>query len=111
MSKKKKNGAITLKQFLHKKKNPVYYDLFEYHQQQPQKVKRIIKKFEKKLINGMSYKEVALFLDELEKINYTFEYGLDSEPYALRHKSIPLYQVYGFNDNAIVDFPSDFFDL
>lgn len=98
MSKKKKNRVITLKEFLHKKKNPVYYDLFEYHQQQPRKVKRIIKKFEKKLINGMSYKEIALFLGELEKINYTFEYGLNGEPYALRHKSISLNHVYGFSD-------------
>lgn len=96
MSKKKKNGAITLKQFLHKKKNPVYYDLFEYHQQQPKKVKKILQKFKKKLINGMSYKDCSQLQIELEKINYTFEYGLNAEPYALRRVGINIEQMYGF---------------
>jgi hypothetical protein len=31
-----------------------------------------------------TYKELSRILSEVEKLGYTFEYGLDAEPYGLR---------------------------
>lgn len=58
-------------------------DLFENYEQQPENLKTILKKYE----NGeFDYIECENLLKEVESIGYTFEYGLDAEPYDLHKK-------------------------
>ncbi len=56
-------------------------DLFENYDNQPKKLSDILNKFD---LENMSYKSCEEMLKEVEKIGYTFDYGLDSEPYNLR---------------------------
>ena len=35
-------------------------------------------------IDGLEYKQCEAFLKEVQALGYTFEYGLDAEPYGLR---------------------------
>jgi len=60
-------------------------NLFEHYDQQSKSLKIIcdnyLKKFES---NGLTYSECSEFLNEVENIGYTFDYGLDAEPFNLR---------------------------
>ena len=60
-------------------------DLFKHYQEQPADLKLIcdkwLQKFDK---DGLNYYECETFLNEVEKLGYTFEYGLDSEPFNLQ---------------------------
>jgi len=59
-------------------------DLFEHYEEMPSHLTAICDKWtEKHLDEGLSYIDCADFLKELEAIGYTFEYGLDAEPYGL----------------------------
>lgn len=57
--------------------------LFEHHEDQPPKLKKLLEKWEDKFIEGINYNELENLKKECEKIGYTFEYGLDAEPYNL----------------------------
>ena len=46
----------------------------------------------------MDYKDTEKFLKEVESVGYTFDYGLDNEPYALRPKGVELSQVEGYEE-------------
>jgi hypothetical protein len=43
-----------------------------------------------------TYKELSRILIEVEKLGYTFDYGLDAEPYGLRLISVKLTDLIGF---------------
>jgi len=54
-------------------------DLKEYYDA-PKDVRKILDSFD---FEGDAYKECDRLLNELEPLGYTFEYGLDGEPYNL----------------------------
>lgn len=56
-------------------------DLFEDYEDQPEEVSAILSKYE---LEDNDYDILEQLLGELEEIGYTFEYGLDAEPYDLR---------------------------
>jgi len=58
-------------------------DLFEYYEEQPQELKEICERWQDRAVNGLDYNECADFLKEVQAVGYTFEYGLDAEPYGL----------------------------
>ena len=59
----------------------------------PEEVKAILDSFD---FEGDAYKECDRLLDELEPHGYTFDYGLDGEPYNL-YKLITIKQRNNFN--------------
>ena len=81
-------------------------DLFEHYEDQPAYLKIICDKWQQKLEeDGLDYKNCKSFLNEVEKIGYTFEYGLDAEPFNLRkldhekHEDPFFGELYGDYDN------------
>ena len=91
--------GITGKQYKYNKGG--YVDLFEEYEQQPAQVRAIYDKYQDKIIDGdFDYSDSAEFLKEMESIGYTFEYGLDNEPYGLRPIDIPLNQLEGYEEFA-----------
>ncbi len=56
-------------------------DLFEDYENQPEEVSAILSKYE---MEDNDYDVLEQLLAELKEIGYTFEYGLDGEPYDLR---------------------------
>lgn len=56
-------------------------DLFENIEALPEDLKAIINKYAD---DSMSYDTCELFLKEVEKVGYTFEYSLDAQPFGLR---------------------------
>lgn len=82
-------------------KGGVIVDLFEEYEQQPAQVRVIYDKYEDKIIDGdYDYSDSAEFLKEMQKIGYTFEYGLDNEPYGLRPIGVSLNQLEGYEEYA-----------
>jgi hypothetical protein len=60
-------------------------DLFEQYDLQPAKVRKITNKYAKKYEEeGSSYELNKKMLAELNKVGYTFDYGLDGDPFNLR---------------------------
>jgi len=60
-------------------------DLFEQYDKQPKKLSKIVEKYEERYADGdMDYKDTEKFLKEVNAIGYTFDAGLDNEPYNLR---------------------------
>jgi len=47
----------------------------------------------------MDYDEIAEFLDEVESVGYTFDSGLDAQPYGLRPVGVNLNQLKGWEDS------------
>jgi hypothetical protein len=90
---------ITGKQYKYNKGGMV--DLFEEYEQQPPEVRVIYDKYQDKIIDGdFDYSDSAEFLKEMESIGYTFEYGLDNEPYGLRPIGVSLNQLEGYEEYA-----------
>lgn len=56
-------------------------DLFEDYEDQPEEVSAILSNYE---LEDNDYDILEQLLAELEEVGYTFEYGLDGEPYDLR---------------------------
>lgn len=73
-------------------------DLFEYYEEQPKELKTICDKWQEKSVDGLSYIDCEDFLEEVEAIGYTFNYGLDAEPHGLRLIGIELNQLKGWED-------------
>ena len=65
------------------KKKTKGIDLFEDYQDIPLKVQKVLDKYQEDIEDG-DYKGLEKALKELEKIGYTFEYGLDGIAYDLR---------------------------
>jgi hypothetical protein len=60
-------------------------DLFENYNKQPKELAEIVDFYMAKYDEGeMDYQDTKNFLKEVEAIGYTFDYGLDNEPYGLR---------------------------
>jgi hypothetical protein len=57
-------------------------DYFEFYEDQPENVKAILRKYD--FEDGLNYDELGKVKNELESIGWTFDYGLDAEPYDLR---------------------------
>ena len=55
-------------------------DLFENHEDQPQVLKEILSKFN---LDEMTYDDIDTMLTEVREIGFTFEYGLDAQPFNL----------------------------
>jgi hypothetical protein len=73
--------------------------LFEDYENQPKELKAICDKYMEKYANGkMNYKKTAKFLKKVEKIGYTFDAGLDNEPYGLRLIGTELNELQGFEE-------------
>lgn len=63
-------------------------DLFEDYESQPKNLSEIVEKYEERYLDGdMDYEDTKKFLKEVNAIGYTFDYGLDNEPYDLRKMS------------------------
>lgn len=71
-------------------------DLFETPELIPVNVKRVLDTFD---FYGNPYWELERIQKQVEKLGYTFDYGLDAEPYALRPIDIELNQIEGYEDN------------
>jgi hypothetical protein len=60
-------------------------DLFENYDKQPKELAEIVDFYMNKFNDGdYDYEDSKNFLNEVEAIGYTFDYGLDNEPYNLR---------------------------
>ena len=59
-------------------------DLFEDYKRQPKKLSEIVNFYMDKFNEGDYDYQDKNFLKEVEAIGYTFDYGLDNEPYGLR---------------------------
>lgn len=60
-------------------------DLFENYNKQPKKLAEIVENYMSKFEEGdYDYQDSKNFLKEVEAVGYTFDYGLDNEPYGLR---------------------------
>lgn len=59
-------------------------DLFEHPECIPDEVQTVLNKFEKKMIDGMTYKDCASLVIKLQVVGYTCDYYLDAQPYFLR---------------------------
>jgi len=78
----KEDGGMMAKGGMAKKKTKGI-DLFEDYQDIPPKVQKVLDKYQEDIEDG-DYKGLEKALKELEKIGYTFEYGLDGIAYDLR---------------------------
>jgi hypothetical protein len=63
--------------------NIQYYDLFDYYDKQPEELQKITIAYASKL-DELSYDELREFEDAVNKIGYTFDWGLDAIPFGLR---------------------------
>ena len=59
-------------------------DYFENYEQLPEKVQELYFSWGKRLESGAEYEDLKQMLSEFEANGYTFDYGLDAEPYDLR---------------------------
>lgn len=77
-------------------------DLFQAYQEQPDYLKSILAKYEPDLAEGntLQYHILESMLADVQAVGYTFDYGLDGEPFALRPIGIPINQLEGFEDFA-----------
>jgi hypothetical protein len=73
-------------------------DLFETPETLPIELKKILDKYESKLINGLHYDEVAALHHEVLAIGYTFDSGLDACPFGLRTLGTELNELEGYED-------------
>ena len=71
-------------------------DLFETPHLIPHEVQAVLETFSE---DANSYWELARIQKQVEKLGYTFDYGLDAEPYYLRLIDIELNQIEGYEDN------------
>ena len=60
-------------------------DLFEQYEKQPKELAEIVERYEQRYADGeMNYQDTNRFLKEVNEIGYTFDYGLDNEPFGLK---------------------------
>jgi hypothetical protein len=56
-------------------------DYFEYYEEIPEAVQQILETYDEDAPNG--YAELNRLLEEVQQIGWTFDYGLDAEPFDL----------------------------
>ena len=77
----------------------IYKDLFEDYENQPAELSEIVSAYMEKFEEGdYDYEDSKKFLAEVEAIGYTFDYGLDNEPYGLRPIGVELSQIEGYEE-------------
>ena len=59
-------------------------DLFQQPHKIPKKISKIFDRYWKRYEGYMDYKDTANMLKEVELKGYTFDYGLDNEPFGLQ---------------------------
>jgi len=59
-------------------------DLFEHYSEQPPELMAICERWGDKSLDGLTYKDCANFLSEVEAVGFTFDYYLDAEPFDLK---------------------------
>jgi hypothetical protein len=59
-------------------------DLFEHYERLPDNVQELYFSWGDRLADGAEYEDLKQMLLEFEELGYTFDYGLDAEPYDLR---------------------------
>lgn len=57
-------------------------DLFEFHEEQPEELKAILKAYEN--FEELDYQQLEMIQKECKKIGFTFDFYLDAQPYNLR---------------------------
>lgn len=75
--------------------NGKYDDLFESYKDQPKELQEILEKYN---LDDADYITLQQMLKEVESVGYTFDYGLDCEPFALRFITVKLSEVKGYED-------------
>mgnify|MGYP000654553496 CR=1 FL=1 len=76
-------------------------DLFEDYEKQPKELAEIVEVYEERYADGdMDYESTKEFLDKVNAIGYTFDAGLDNEPYNLR----PMMAKGGEVNEAYIDY-------
>lgn len=71
-------------------------DLFETPHLIPHEVQAVLDTLSE---DANSYWELERIQKQVEKLGYTFDYGLDAEPYDLRLIDIQLNQIEGYGNN------------
>ena len=63
----------------------LFIDLAENPGKYPIELVGLVNQMENDFVNGeLGYKELAEYVEKFEVIGYSFEFGLDSEPYNLK---------------------------
>jgi hypothetical protein len=76
-------------------------DLFEDYENIPANVQEVIDTYSNKFgedFGEMDYDDMAEMQKDIEKLGYTFDSGLDNQPYGLRPIGVELNQLRGFED-------------
>jgi hypothetical protein len=82
-------------------------DLFEDYENIPENVQEVLDRYSEKYgedFSEMDYNDMAEMHKEIEKIGYTFDYGLDNMPYGLRPIGIELNQLRGYEEYGLGGF-------
>ena len=77
--------------------NGKYLDLFEYYDKMPTELSLLINSYD---FDDMDYNDTETLLKEVNNLGYTFDYGLDNEPYGLRPIGVELNQLKGYEEYA-----------
>ena len=70
-------------------------DLFETPELIPDKVQEVLESFNEDECPN-DYRDLERLLKLIEPLGYTFDYGLDAEPYGLRPSSMKLEELEGY---------------
>jgi hypothetical protein len=76
-------------------------DLFEDYENIPTNVQKVLDKYAKKFgddFSGMSYQDMKKMHDEIYKLGYTFDSGLDNQAFGLRPIGLNLNELVGYED-------------
>jgi hypothetical protein len=69
----------------------------------PNKLKDVFADLENECINGLDYSDLKNYLEIFEKYGYTFEYGLDAEPFDFKMKLNDNEFNYWKNDGNVIE--------
>lgn len=77
----------------------VYVDLFDERDEMPYKVEVIVDKYEDEYGEDIPYQSLLDMQRDVEKVGYTFDFGLDSIPYGLRPIGVDITQLRDYDDD------------
>ena len=75
-----------------------FVDLFQYYELMPENVSSIFNMYYEMGGNEWDYDNLKKLEGDLEQLGYTFDYGLDAEPYGLRPIELSLNQLKDFEE-------------
>lgn len=76
-------------------------DLFQDYDNIPANVQKVLNKYAEKYdddFSEMDYNDMSKMKKDIEKLGYTFDSGLDNEPYGLRPVGVKITELEGFED-------------